>query len=155
MPSGNPTIKVQPLDLGSFLERKRKPLKKWLEQTGINSESSLKIFLQNSEWSVTDSLLESIRATFVIPTTTLPIESIAEKKESENNTISNFTDSNKTEEKTVIETNLVSDIYLNLENKNSENSSDILNSLNSSSEAPEEVSDTVALQTNKRKERNR
>ena len=51
MPGGNPTIKSEPLDLATFLERKRKPLDLWLIQNNIVSEQALQNFLKTSEWS--------------------------------------------------------------------------------------------------------
>lgn len=66
MPGGNPTIKHEPLDLGSFLQRKRKPLETWLIQNEITSEVALQNFLKNPEWFVSENLIETIRGFFVI-----------------------------------------------------------------------------------------
>jgi hypothetical protein len=65
MPGGNPTIKIQSLDLGSFLQRKRKSLETWLIQNNITSEQALQNFLKNPEWSVSENLAETIRGFFV------------------------------------------------------------------------------------------
>lgn len=66
MPGGNPTIKTEPLDLGSFLQRKRKPLETWLIQNSITSEQALQNLLKNPEWSVSENLAEAIRGFFVV-----------------------------------------------------------------------------------------
>lgn len=72
MPGGNPTIKSELLDLGTFLERKRKPLDVWLIQNNITSEQALQAFIKNSEWAVSEKLIETIRSFFITATSTIP-----------------------------------------------------------------------------------
>jgi hypothetical protein len=66
MPGGNPTIKTERLDLESFLERKRKPLDSWLIQNNITSEQALQDFIKNSEWSISENLIQTIQSFFVV-----------------------------------------------------------------------------------------
>lgn len=139
MPGGNPTIRKESLDLGSFLERKRKPLKVWMKQNGIISESALQHFLKNPEWSVTESLLDSIRNSFAEP----------EKKESLIQT--EIQKSLEPEVKnSAIEIDTSSTCVLK-----DNNDDEILNLLNISTGSSEEVSELSHSQLNKRKEKNR
>lgn len=73
MPGGNPTINFEPLDLGSFLQRKRKPLEAWLIHNNITTEQALQNFLKSPEWSVSENLIETIRG-FFISVSPAPVE---------------------------------------------------------------------------------
>lgn len=61
MPGGNSTVTPTPLDLGSFLQRKRKTLHQWLKENGITTETALEAFLTDPIWSVSLELVQSIR----------------------------------------------------------------------------------------------
>lgn len=67
MPGGKPTVTPTPLDLSSFLQRKRRPLNQWLESNSITSEKALEGLLADPTWSVSHELAATIRAALIKP----------------------------------------------------------------------------------------
>ena len=67
MPGGKPTVTLTPLDLSSFLTRKRIPLQQWLSSNGITTETALGGLLVDPTWSISPELASTIRTALIKP----------------------------------------------------------------------------------------